>query len=189
MRNGFCRSWMVYSAIGCVLAGCALGVHAEDAPPVRTVPSVDLARYAGTWYEIARLPNVFQRMCADNVTATYVRQPDATVLVTNRCRRSDGVIEQVSGIARPAAPDTSGARLEVSFLPAWLRWLPVGWGDYWVVWLDEAYTLAVVSDRQRSFLWVLSREPQIGAERYDTLIAQLKGSAFPVEQLVKTPQR
>lgn len=153
------------------------------------MPSVDLARYAGTWYEIARLPNVFQRMCADNVTATYVRRDDGAVQVTNRCRRSDGAVEQAVGVARPIRGDASGAKLEVSFLPAWLRWLPVGWGDYWVVSLDEAYSLAAVSDRHRNYLWVLAREPQVSPERYDALLAQLRQAGFAVERLANTPQR
>lgn len=173
----------------------AVGFAAQAAAPQgaaaavpSTVARVDTARYAGTWYEIARLPNAFQRQCAGDVSATYALRGDGSLAVINRCRRADGSVDEAHGIARAQGGDRSGARLEVSFLPAWLQWLPVGWGDYWIVALDPEYRVSVVSDRKREFLWVLAREPQLEPERYDALLAQLRAEGFAVERLVRTPQ-
>jgi apolipoprotein D and lipocalin family protein len=156
---------------------------------VNTVATVDAKRYAGQWFEVARIPNRFQEQCVGDVTALYSPQGDGQVAVTNRCRLADGRVDSVDGLARAVEGDNSGARLEVSFLPAWLRWLPFGWGDYWVVELDPAYRLAVVSDRTGEYLWVLSREPRLRPAAYDALIKRLRARGFAVQRLVRTTQR
>jgi apolipoprotein D and lipocalin family protein len=92
------------------------------------------------------------------------------------------------GQARQVGPETS-PKLKVRFAPAWLSWLPVVWGDYWVIDLDTDYQLAAVSDAKRDYLWVLSRTPQVNAKAYDALIERLKAQHFDVQKLERTPQR
>jgi apolipoprotein D and lipocalin family protein len=167
-------------------AWLALGV-AVASPPVQSVPKVDLARYAGTWYELARFPNRFQDQCAGDVSATYSPNADGSVGVDNRCRRANGEIDRTEGRATPASGDTSGARLKVSFLPSWLQWFPLGRGDYWVVALDPEYRYAVVSEPSREYLWILARTPAMDAPAYDALVDQLRLAGYPVDQLVRTP--
>ena len=157
------------------------------APPVTSEPKVDLARYAGTWYELARLPNRFQERCASDVTATYTPNPDGSVGVVNRCREGDGKIDRSEGRATPAPGVDSGAQLKVSFLPSWLQWFPLGRGDYWVVLLDAEYRYAVVSEPGREYLWILARAPSMDAAAYDSLVEQLRAAGYPVERLVRTP--
>lgn len=157
------------------------------APPVTSVPKVDLARYAGTWYELARLPNRFQENCAGDVTATYTPNPDGSVAVVNRCRESGGKFQVSEGRATPAPGVDSGAQLKVSFLPGWLQWFPLGRGDYWVVLLDPEYRYSVVSEPGREYLWILARAPSMDAAVYDSLIEQLRAAGYPVERLVRTP--
>ena len=85
--------------------------------PLRVVADVNYERYAGTWYEIARLPNRFQRVCASDVTATYAPRPDGRIAVTNRCRESDGDVREATGVARRVKGQPPSV-LEVRFAPA-----------------------------------------------------------------------
>jgi apolipoprotein D and lipocalin family protein len=140
----------------------------QPAPPVVALPDLDIPGYMGTWYQVAWFPNRFQKQCVSDTTATY-RRVENGVEVTNRCRIADGRIDAVTGLARPLdsriETRTDGerlvpARLEVSFLPTWLRWLPV-WGSYWVVLRADDGRYAVVSEPTREYLWVLARQPKL----------------------------
>ncbi|MCW5625651.1 MAG: lipocalin family protein [Burkholderiales bacterium] len=164
------------------------GVVAQQGGPVQSVGTVDLERYAGRWYEIARIPNRFQKDCASDVTADYSVRDDGRIDVENRCVRADGVVDRAAGLARTREDDATRARLEVSFLPAWLRWLPMGWADYWIVELDPDYRFAVVGSPDRRYLWILSRTPTLEAETYAVIVERLLANNYPVAMLVRTPQ-
>ena len=157
-------------------------------PAVTTIASLDVPRYMGTWYEIAKFPNRFQAKCVANTRARYLAQTNTTVQVLNSCETADGSIIDALGLAKQVGGETS-PKLEVRFAPAWLSWLPMVWGDYWVIDLDADYQLAAVSDSQREFLWVLSRTPQVSAKAYDALLERLKAQHFDVSKLERTPQR
>lgn len=163
-----------------------MSVNAQtSAAQVRTVASVDLDRYAGRWFEIARSPNRFQQRCAGDVTATYTRRADGRIDVVNRCRTSDGWID-ARGVARLV--DGSGAKLKVRFAPAVLSFLPFVWGDYWILGLAGDYTWAVVGSPDRKYLWVLARSPQMGDEAWARAADVARGNGFDVGRLQKTPQ-
>ena len=171
-----------------VLAFAALlpaGAGAQ-VPPVRTVPSVDLNRYAGDWFEIARFPNRFQRQCLGDVRASYARRPDGRIDVVNRCRTADGQTE-ARGVARLVDEETA-AKLEVRFAPAWLSWLPPVWGDYWVIGLAPDYSWAVVGDPGREYLWILARTPRLDAAATAAARGAAQANGFEVGRLVPTPQ-
>jgi apolipoprotein D and lipocalin family protein len=176
-----------------ILAAMSLFVSAvpasaqSPAGPPATVAKVDLDRYAGRWFEIARFPNRFQKKCAGDVTAEYVRRPDGRIDVINRCRLADGTIDEAQGIARVATDDGSNAKLKVRFAPAWLSFLPV-WGDYWVLELADDYSYAVVGDSGRNYLWVLARSPRISDELFTDLAARVAAKGFDVSRLERTPQ-
>jgi apolipoprotein D and lipocalin family protein len=152
-----------------------------------TVLSVDLQRYAGTWHEIARLPNRFQAQCAAEVTATYTPRDDGTVGVVNRCRTKAGTLDAAEGLARPQ--DDTNTKLTVSFLPSALRWLPFGRGDYWVIALDPEYRWVMVGEPRREFLWVLAREPVMPQDTLESLLGQAREAGFPVERVMLSAQR
>ena len=156
--------------------------------PLPTQDWVDLTRYAGRWYEIARLPNRFQQKCAGDVHATYTLRPDGRVAVVNECRREDGSVTRAEGVARRARKDGTASRLKVRFAPAILSFLPSVWGDYWIVELDREYRHAVVGDPSRRYLWILSREPVMDAATYDALAAAAGRQGFDTTRLVRTPQ-
>jgi apolipoprotein D and lipocalin family protein len=140
----------------------------------------------GTWFELAKFPNVFQRKCVSNTRAVYTLNVDNTVQVLNRCRIQDGSTIEALGQAKQIGNATSPV-LKVRFAPEWLGWLPLVWGDYWVIDLDDQYQLAAVSDAKREYLWVLSRSPKIDSTRYAALLQRLKQQGFDVDKLQVTP--
>jgi len=154
--------------------------------PVRTVPFVDLNRYAGHWFEIARFPNRFQRQCVADVRASYARRADGRIDVINRCRTGNGVTE-ARGIARLVDEHTQ-AKLKVRFAPAWLSWLPPVWGDYWIIGLAPGYSWALVGDPGREYLWILARTPRLDAESLAAARTVAQGNGFDVGRLLQTPQ-
>lgn len=188
---GSYRGRALAALAGLLIAACTSAPPATSprrAPveAVRPVPALDLPRYMGRWYEIARLPNRFQQACVTQSTADYRLRPDGEVDVSNRCREADGRIRTALGRARLAGP-AGAARLEVRFAPAWLSWLPAVWGDYWVVDLAPDYRLAAVGEPRRDYLWVLSRSPEVDAAAYRALLTRLAAQGFAVERLVVPP--
>lgn len=139
-----------------LLAACQ--PSAVPPPALVTVAQVDLDRYAGRWYEIAKLPNRFQRKCVADTTAEYRRQADGTIAVVNRCRTADGRFDEARAVARVADAGRN-AKLEVSFFSV-LGWRPL-WGDYWILMLDSEYGYAVVGEPGRRYGWILARTPTL----------------------------
>ena len=167
--------------VGGVAAGAtlyALADHNIDVP--RTVEQVDLARYVGQWYEIARYPNRFQRSCSGDVTATYSLLPGGKVSVVNLCRNANGGLERIRGTARVVDRKTN-AKLKVTFF-----W-PFA-GDYWILDLGSDYEYAVVGEPGRNYLWLLSRTPQMDDATYQRIITRLEARGLDTARLIKTPQ-
>ena len=161
-----------YCALGALLAlsGCA-AFYA----PLDTVASVDINRYAGQWYEIARYPNGFETDCV-GVTATYTLQDDGRIEVLNKCIEGtlDGPSRDIVGSAR--AVDETNARLRVSFFQPFE-------GDYWILELGDDYEYAVVGEPSRSFLWILSRTPQMDDDVVDDILSRLPERDYDPERL------
>jgi apolipoprotein D and lipocalin family protein len=161
----------LYLAAAALLTSCT-ATH----PPLPTVPAVDLARYYGTWYEIARLPNSFQSMCASDIRATY-RADGENVSVLNECRTADGKLEQADGIAKVVA-GSQGARLRVSFFRPF-------YGDYWVLALDPAYRWVLVGEPRRKYAWVLAREPDLDDATLDALLTRAAALGFDRKAFIR----
>ena len=157
--------------------------------PLRVAESVDLNRYAGKWYEVARFPNKFQNKCAEEVVAQYTVRADGKIDVVNQCRTADGEVTQARGLARRAGKANNNAILQVRFAPAILSFLPAVWGDYWILALGPDYTWSVVGTPSREYLWILSRTPAMSASSYAQAIEIAKGNGFDTSRLVKTPQK
>ncbi len=178
------RLFIVLGAV-LALAGCANS--GTGVVPPQTVEKVDLQRYQGTWYEVARLPMFFQRNCAQS-EAHYALQDDGAVGVTNRCRTFDGEVQEVKGQAVPQVPGQT-SKLWVSF-DNWASALLPGLtkGDYWVLYLDDGYQTALVGNPTRDYLWLLSRSPQVSAQTRETLLAQAKARGYDTSELIwRTP--
>ncbi|KAI2694378.1 lipocalin family protein [Pseudomonas sp. TNT3] len=155
--------------------------------PLQPVASIDLPRFMGTWYEISRTPNRFQKKCAGFARTDFHLQVDATVQAVNRCRLRDGQLHIALATGRQVgAPDSP--KLKVRFAPAWMSFLPAVWGDYWIIDLDEQYQLVAVSEPTRKYLWILSRTTQVEPQAYAALLERLKDKGFAVERLLMTQQ-
>ena len=174
-------------AIFGLVAGLA-GADAAAVDRVRTVPSVDLSRYAGEWFEIARFPNRFQTKCAGEVRAQYRRRDDGRIDVVNSCRTANGEDAVALGVAR-VVDTKSSAQLKVRFAPAMLSFLPFVWGDYWIIGLADDYRWAVVGSPDRNYLWVLSRSASMSEAVYGEAIATAKANGFDTARLERTRQR
>ena len=147
---------------------------------LRVVDSVDLSRYVGTWYEIARLPNSFQKKCADSVTANYTLRADGKVGVVNRCRKPSGDYTTAKGKAKIVDKQTN-AKLKVTFFWPF-------YGDYWILDLGQNYEYAVVGDPSRKYLWILSRTPRMDEALYQELLSKMAARGFKTEMMIRTVQ-
>lgn len=167
-------------ALGLPLAERLLGGGTKA--PLQTMRHVELTRYAGRWYEVARLPMFFEATCDGQPTAHYEPRMDGSIGVVNRCPIGNGDFTEVSGIAEPVA-GSGGGQLKVSLWPVWLRWLPMAWTDYWIVHVDEDYSEALVGSPGRNFCWLLSRRRTLPRERMLALIEIARDQGFAVDKL------
>lgn len=164
--------------------------HAEPLP-LQALPGLEVPAYMGRWYQVAWYPNRFQRQCVSDTRADYRLRPDGRIEVLNRCTLADGRTDEALGLARPVGrlqeDRLQPAQLEVSFLPAALRWLPFGWGRYWVVDRAEDGRYAIVSEPTREYLWVLARAPQLSPADEAAVRASLQRLGFDLSRLQAHP--
>lgn len=164
-----------------ILLGCACGTK-QVVAPVQVVPHVDLKRYLGTWYEIARFPHRFQEGCFGS-RATYTLLESGQIGVLNECNKGapDGPLSSVKGKAR-VVDQATNAKLKVSFF-----W-PFS-GDYWIIDLGENYEYAVVGHPTRKYLWVLGRTQELDEGTYRLILEKLERQGYDLTKLVKTPHK
>ncbi len=150
-------------------------INRRAEPPLAAVESVDVERYLGRWYEIARLPNGFQKEC-EAVTATYSKRDDGRIKVVNACGAIEGSrAREAVGKAKIVDPATN-AKLKVSFFGPF-------WGDYWIIDLADDYSRAIVGEPSGRYLWVLARDPSIGEDERAALIAKLEAFGYRTSDL------
>lgn len=158
--------------------------YQDRTPSLPVVAQVDLSKYQGTWYEIARFPNYFEEGCQEP-KANYTLNSDGTVKVVNTCMVNEK-LNQVTGIAIPRnsqiIPGTTiltPGRLQVSFgLPFY--------GNYDIIALDPNYQYAMVGTPDRNYLWFLSRKPELSAAAYEELMIHAQQLGFPIERLIRS---
>lgn len=156
---------------------------------VRSVEGVDLTRYAGRWHEVARFPNRFQNKCIAETTAEYELLPNGQIQVVNSCRQADGTMTRAEGRAKLAHRDGPTSQLKVRFAPAFLSFLSMVWGNYWILDLSEDYGAALVGDPSREYLWILSRTLELDEATYQRLVAAAEAQGFEVARLVRSPNQ
>lgn len=154
---------------------------ARSRTALQPVPSVDLARYVGKWYEIAHIPNRFERKCAGNATARYTLRSDGKIGVVRQWQRSNGQVEMAKGTAEVENLKEHNTKLKVTFF-----W-PFS-GDYWILDLSPDYQWALVGEPRRRYLWVLSRQPQMDEGIYQRILNRAKQKGYDVTSIRKTAQ-
>lgn len=161
------------------MLGLVIALSPLTAQTMNTIQNVDVNRYVGTWYEIARFDNTFERGLV-GVTATYSIKKNGNLKVDNKgfVQTLTGKQKQSVGFAKIKAP----GKLKVYFF-----W-PFG-GDYWILDLDTAnYQYALVGTPDKNYLWILSRTPQMDPTTYNNLVAKAKSLGFNTDRLISIPQ-
>jgi len=186
MMNTFLTTFEMTILTTFVLCGLGSGNDKHQSrKSLETVEQVDLKRYIGLWYEIAKIPNRFQRKCAGRTTAHYALRADGKIDVVNRCINEAGNAIEANGIARVVEPK-SNAKLKVSFVR--ILGISLFWGDYWIIGLDEEYEYAVVGTPNRKYGWILSRQPLLAQEKLEQIFALLRERGYNPDDFVMTSQ-
>jgi apolipoprotein D and lipocalin family protein len=148
--------------------------------PLATVAHVDITRYAGKWFEVARIPNRFERKCVRDVTAEYTLEKNA-IRVRNSCIQADGKLRSANGKA--LVVDThSNAKLKVTFFWPF-------YGKYWIIGLDPNYRWAVVGEPTRKYLWVLARTSVLSDDERAEVDRVIKERGYEHASLIWNPSR
>lgn len=165
---------------GGLFTGCAGQKQVVD---TSVVDELDLQRYLGTWYEIARYDHRFERGLV-GVTANYSMRPDGKIKVVNSGYKNtlDGEYSEAIGKAKIPDPVNEPAKLKVSFF--WLFY-----GDYYVLELDEDYQWAVIGSSTDKYLWILSRTPQMDTFVYNDLQQRIANRGYDTSELIKVKQK
>ena len=148
-------------------------------PPLPTVKKVNLEKYLGSWYEIARYEHFFEKDCK-NVVANYSMMDEDTIKVINRCTKIQ-TNEEKEAIGRAYVVDKSNSKLKVSFFRPF-------YGDYWILILDENYKYVVVGTPSRDYLWILARDKFISDDIKNSILEKLPSLGFDTSKFIWTIQ-
>lgn len=182
MRNS--APIIVTIIVSVCLCACAGPGAFDPAKVPPTVARVELARYGGTWYEIARMPLWFQRNCLRS-QATYGLLETGEVSVLNECDTAGGGKESIRGSARVVDAKTN-ARLEVRFDNWFSVFIPSQpQGNYWILYLDEGYRTVIVGTPDRETLWIMARTQTVDEARYTELVGIARGMGFDTGKLIR----
>lgn len=185
-KAGYTIAKIAIGGIVLVGLGMATLANAKQAP-LKTVDKVELDRYLGQWYEVARKPMYFQNKCDRDVFATYTLNENGHVNVDNRCTSKDGKLNQSIGEAF-VQNEPYNSKLKVSFLPSVIRWLPIGRGDYWVLKLDDNYQTVLVGEPKRKYMWVLSRTANPDEKVVTEYLDYAKSVGYDLSDVIRTRQ-
>ena len=165
-----------------LLSGCAaLGPKhpVGNAAVPQPAKAVELPRYLGRWYEIARYDQSFQKGC-EAVSADYALREDGKISVRNSCRKADGKVSVANGKAK-IVDAASNAKLKVSFFGPF-------YGDYWVLDSADDYAWAIVGEPSGRYLWLLAREATPAPDKVEALIARARALGYDTSLLIRTRQ-
>ena len=173
-----------YLLLTFVILGFSKIYGQSDSQP-ETVKHVDLKKYVGLWYEIAKIPNRFQKNCRKNTTAEYKIMDDGRIEVTNTCIEDDGEKNIAKGVAKVVDKKTN-AKLEVSFFS--ILGIRPFWGDYWIIGLGNNYNYAVIGHPDRKYGWILSRTPKMSEENLKEAFNILTKNGYNTSNFEMTEQ-
>lgn len=157
------------------------------AKAVTTVSNVDLTRYVGQWYEIASMPQWFQKKCVSDVTANYRTLPSGRIEVINSCRTENGTMTSTTGEAK--VKDTnSNSKLRVTFAKIFRKYIYTFGGDYWIIDLEPNYNYAVIGHPTLEYGWILARQPSLPDQDLLAIEANLKKQGYDTCKFLTTVQ-
>lgn len=153
---------------------------------VTTVPKVDLKLYLGKWFEVASIPQSFQRQCVSNTSAEYSEAEPGLIKVLNSCDTEDGSRSVAEGRAK-VVDEQSNAKLKVTFVK-FIDWIFAFGGAYWIIDLAPDYSYALVGDPSAKYAWILSRSPQLTPEVYRKAEAKFRSQGYDTCQILTSVQ-
>ena len=152
---------------------------------LQVVNKVDLNKYIGLWYEVAKIHNWFQKNCMKNTTAEYLLRDDGKIKVINSCTEADGSKNIAEGVAK-VVDNITNAKLEVSFVK--ILGIQLFWGDYWIIGLGENYDFALVGSPNRKYGWILSRTKKLSQEKLNQISDLLRIKGYDIKNFEFTVQ-
>lgn len=158
------------------------------ADPLPVVNKVDPNRYMGLWYEIATIPQYFERNCASDTTAEYSILAPNRVKVVNSCSTEEHKRIEKEGRAKVTDAQTN-AKLKVTFAHLGDQYFFSFGGKYWITYLDPNYEYVIVGHPSRRYGWILSRTPSLPESTLRALISELKMRGYNSCQFIMTPQK
>lgn len=165
------RFYLTKYILLCAFVAVHVCAQDKDSHSPVTVDKVDLQRYSGLWYEIAKIPNSFQDQCEYGTTAEYIIDEDWDLVVINKCYEEDGKLDVAEGVTNVVDKETN-SKLEVSFV-SFFGIRPF-WGDYWIIGLDDNYNYAIIGHPERKYGWVLSRSTSLEPKTEEEIIKLLE---------------
>lgn len=181
----------LFTGFGLHATNVNAGQSSNDVP-VETAEFIDLQKYVGKWYEVASIPQFFQRKCARNTVAEYAFAEKGRIQVLNSCENSEGERISAEGRAKVVDQETN-SKLKVTFVKLG-GWIFVPGGNYWILDVDPNYEVALVGDPSREYAWILSRTPSLSKEKmviaeaffraqgYDTCLIQTSAQTEGLSQ-------
>jgi lipocalin len=168
------KTTVILSILG--MLGC------KTSSALKTVPALDINKYAGTWYEIGRFPHSFEKSL-NRVSATYEIKDNGKIKVLNvgYSKTDSTKKKEITGTAWVPNSQEPG-KIKVQFF-----W-PFA-GDYWVIHLDEAYTEAVVGSPGLDYLWILSRNTEMAEADYQRLLQVAADAGFDTKRVERVKQK
>jgi apolipoprotein D and lipocalin family protein len=162
------------------------GFYAQAKTPVTTVDFVNLDQYLGKWYEVASIPQFFQRKCVGNTSAEYSSTNGELIKVVNSCDNKSG--QRQTAEARAKVTDrTTNAKLKVTFVRIF-DWIFAFGGNYWIIDLAEDYSYAVVGEPSKEYAWILSRTPAISEQNLASATKSLISNGYDLCQVLSSIQ-
>ena len=174
-------SFIFLFALSVLTGGCETNKNKNNVD-LTTVKQLDLERYMGTWYEIARFNHPFERNL-EGVTATYKLRPDGKITVINQGYKNslNGKLKRARGKAKQPNPDEPG-KLKVSFFLFF-------YADYNILELDSNYQWVLIGSSTDKYLWILSRTPQPDQQTLNTILEKAKQRGYDTSKLIWVKQK
>lgn len=147
------------------------------------VERVELDKYLGIWYEIARKPVMWKNKCTHDVTVIYTLNENGHLNIESRCYGKNGRLYKTEGEAF-IQNEPYNSKLKLSFLPEAVRWLPVGRGDYWILKVDPKYGVVLIGEPKRKFLWILARDPHLKSPHIQQYLHYAKSLGYDLSDII-----
>ena len=175
----FCKYLYSFPIIAALIAHSSCYSNAHIDINTSTVKKLDIPRFMGKWYEIARYEHTFEKGMT-HITAEYSLKPDGKIQVINKGIKN-GKAKEIVGKAKQPNPMEYPGRLKVSFF----LWF---YSDYYVLELDNDYQYAIIGSSSDKYLWILSRTPELPKETLDKLLANIKQRGYDLSRLIFVEQ-